>query len=168
MKIKIILPEGAALDKSFTNSLEEASVYPKPSKIETNGKNLIVTWNYDSEKNEKFPLFVVYDNKNFNYFYLIIFLVILIAVIYIVIKKTKKVKIKIKTIKVDNVEEHLKDEEKLIVDIKKKKEGQCEQATLVTLTNMSKASLSRLLDELEKRNVIKKEQKGNKNLIILK
>src|SRR3989344_3670177 len=131
LKIKVILPEGAALDKSFKNNLEEASVYPKPGKIETNGKNLIITWNYDAEKNENFPLFVIYNIKN-------------------------------------NIEEHLKEEEKLIVNILKQKKGECTQATLVTLTSMSKASLSRLLNELEKRNIIEKEQKGNRNLIILK
>ena len=167
LKIRVILPEGAALDKSFKNNLEEASVYPKPGKIETNGKNLIITWNYDAEKNENFPLFVIYNIKNFNYIYLIISLMILIIIISFVIKKNKK--IKIKTIKIkDNIEEHLKEEEKLIVNILKQKKGECTQATLVTLTSMSKASLSRLLNELEKRNIIEKEQKGNRNLIILK
>ncbi len=168
LKIKVILPESAVLEKSFKNRLEEASVYPKPSRIETNGRNLIIAWNHDAGKNENFPLFIIYDIKNFNYIYLIIILMVLIAIIYFATKKNKKIKNKKIKIKNDSIEKHLKEEEKLIVNILKQKKGECTQATLVTLTNMSKASLSRLLNELEKRNIIKKEQKGNKNLIILK
>ena len=55
-----------------------------------------------------------------------------------------------------------KEDEKLIVIILKQKKGSCTQSTLLTLTNMSKASLSRLLQELEQRNIIRKEQQGNK------
>ena len=165
LQIKVILPEGAVLDKPFKNNLEEASIYPEPDKIETNGKNLIITWNYDTNKNEDFPLFITYNEKKFNYIYLIISLIIIVFALFLF--RRKKI-IKIKTVKVDDVEKHLKEEEKIIIDILKQKQGSCTQATLVTLTNMSKASLSRILNELQARNIILKEKKGNKNLITLK
>ena len=165
LTIKITLPEGATLDKQF-NNVKETSVYPNPDDIETNGKNIIIIWNYDSNKDETFPFFIIYNVNEFNYLYLILLVIVIIPLTYFLIKKNKKVRI-IK-IKESNPELHLKEEEKIIVNILKQKQGQCEQATLVTLTNMSKASLSRLLNELESRNILYKEQKGNKNLVILK
>ncbi len=165
--IKVTLPEGATLDKPFTKNLEETSVYPAADDITTNGKNLIITWNYDASTNEKFPLFVIYNESKFNYLYIIIPLIMIALVLSYLFKKRKKI-VKIKKVKVDNIEKHLKEEEKLIVNILKQKQGECTQSTLVTLTNMSKASLSRLLNELESRNIIYKEKKGNKNIIILK
>jgi len=168
LEIKVILPEGATLDKSFSKDLREISAYPTPDDITTNGKNLILTWNYNANANERFPLFIIYNEPRFNYLYIIISLVILILLGYYISKKNKKI-IKTKKVKVrEDIEKYLKEEEKLIVSILKQKQGQCEQATLVTLTNMSKASLSRVLSELEKRNIIFKEKKGNKNLVILK
>ena len=153
------------MDKPFTKNLEETSVYPAADDITTNGKNLIITWNYDASTNEKFPLFVIYNESKFNYLYIIIPLIMIALVLSYLFKKRKKI-VKIKKVKVDNIEKHLKEEEKLIVNILKQKQGECTQSTLVTLTNMSKASLSRLLNELESRNIIYKEKKGNKNIII--
>ncbi len=168
LNIKVNLPEGASLDKSFNNDLKSTSAYPTPDKISTNGKNIIIEWNYNAKKDQKFPLFIIYNIPKSNYFYLILIIILILALTIFLIKKRSKVEIKTVKIKVDNVEEHLKDEEKVIVNILKQKKGECTQSTLVTLTGMSKASLSRLLNELESRNIILKEQKGNKNLIILK
>ena len=61
----------------------------------------------------------------------------------------------------------LSDEEQIIT-ILKNKEGSCEQGTLRVITGFSKATLSRLLSELETRNVIHKEKRGKKNLVFLK
>jgi uncharacterized membrane protein len=63
---------------------------------------------------------------------------------------------------------HLKDDEQQIVRILKKRKGSCEQGTLRVVTGFSKASLSRLISELEARKIIYKEKRGKKNLIFLK
>ena len=165
LKIKVILPEGATLDKSFTQDFKETSIYPKPSKVETNGKNLIITWQYNTRKDENYPLFMIYNTKKFNYIY---FIIIFIILSILILFKFRRKQVKIKKIVKQDITKYLKDEEKLIINILKQKNNECTQATLVTLTNMSKASLSRLLDELEQRNIIYKEKQGNKNLIILK
>ena len=168
LEINIILPEGAVLDKPYTDK-GSSSIYPKPNSLETNGKNMIIIWKDEAKSYDPFSLFIVYNYSRFNY-YILIMLILFIAVIYLIFntRKKKEKKLKNKKIKKDSIEKHLKDEEKLVVSILKKKKGECTQSTLVTLTNMSKASLSRLLQELEQRNIIRKEQKGNKNLIILK
>jgi len=164
--IKVILPEGATLDRLYHND-NQGSVYPKPSKLETNGKNLIIIWENKAESYKEFPMFLVYNYKNFNYLILIVSLLMILVIVYLIFKTVKKRKLKIKKVKVDNIEKHLKENEKLIVSILKQKK-ECSQSTLVTLTNMSKASLSRLLDDLEERNIIIKERYKNKNIIKLK
>ena len=166
LEIKIVLPEGATLDKLYTEK-DSGSVYPKPNKLETNGKNLIIAWNGNAELYKSFSIFLVYNHKTFDYYIFFPALIIILIIAYLIFKTVKKRKLKIKKIKIDNVERHLKDDEKLIFNILKRKK-ECSQATLVTLTNMSKASLSRLLDNLEERNIIVKESKGNKNIVRLK
>ena len=67
-----------------------------------------------------------------------------------------------------DIEKHLKEDEEQIITILRNKEGSCEQGTLRVITGFSKATLSRLLSELEARNVIHKEKRGKKNLVFLK
>jgi len=66
------------------------------------------------------------------------------------------------------VEQYLKEEEKQIVNVLKEREGSCEQGTLRVVTGMPKSSLSRILKELEDRNIIYKEKRGKKNLVFLR
>ncbi|MCX8147335.1 MAG: hypothetical protein N3D84_02615 [Candidatus Woesearchaeota archaeon] len=67
-----------------------------------------------------------------------------------------------------DIDKFLKEDERRIINILRQRDGVCSQATLRVVGNFSKASLSRLLKELEDRNIIKKEQRGKKNLVILK
>ena len=66
------------------------------------------------------------------------------------------------------VDKYLKEDEKIVVNILRQRGGVTSQSTLRIAGNFSKATLSRLLKELEQRNIIKKEQRGKKNLVILK
>ena len=68
----------------------------------------------------------------------------------------------------ENVEKYLKEDEKTVVNILRQRDGICSQSTLRIVGNFSKATLSRLLVELEQRNVIRKEKRGKKNLVILR
>lgn len=67
-----------------------------------------------------------------------------------------------------DVFDHLKEDEKQVIRILNKRDGSCEQATLRLIGDFSKATLSRILMELEERNVIIKEKRGKKNIIHLK
>ncbi len=167
LNIKVILPETAVLDKPITDKVS-SSVYPNPSNIETDGKRIIINFNYDNvNKFSEFPIFIVYKFTSNNLIYILLGMIILILIILFLFKFKKKEKIKVKKIKQD-IDKYLIGDEKLIINALKKKGGKCTQATLVTITGVSKASLSRLLNQLEARNIITKEQLGNKNLIILK
>ncbi len=68
----------------------------------------------------------------------------------------------------DEVEKHLKEEERVIVRLLRQREGRCEQGTLCMISGFSKATLSRLLSELEERGIVYKEKKGKKNIVHLK
>lgn len=63
---------------------------------------------------------------------------------------------------------NLKDDEQQVIRVLMLKEGSCEQGTLRIATDFSKAKLSRILSELEERNIVSKEKRGKKNLIFLK
>lgn len=68
----------------------------------------------------------------------------------------------------DEVEKHLKEDERIIVRLLRQREGQCEQGTLCIVSGFSKATLSRLLTELEERGILRKERQGKKNKVYLR
>ena len=65
-------------------------------------------------------------------------------------------------------EKHLKEEEKQVVNILKQRESQAEQGTLRIVSGLPKSTLSRILKELEERNIIYKEKRGKKNMVFLR
>lgn len=67
-----------------------------------------------------------------------------------------------------DIEKHLKENEKIIINILKQRNGQAEQGTLRVISGFPKASLSRILKELEERKVVYKEKRGKKNIVFLK
>lgn len=150
--IKLYLPQEATLDESF----------PKQTNLETNGKQIILVWKTD----KNIILFVKYNERKKYELFIIPLVVLILILLYFLRKKPKIIK-KTKTITA-KAENYLKDDEKKIISALKKKQGECEQATLRIITDFSKAHLSRLLMELEQRNLIKKIKKGKKNIIRLK
>ncbi len=68
----------------------------------------------------------------------------------------------------DEVEKHLKEDERVIVRILRQREGKCEQGTLCIVSNFSKATLSRLLGELEMRGIVRRDRQGKKNMVYLR
>lgn len=161
---KLTLPLGAILAKSVE---EGTSAYPKPSKIETDGQQITITWvKNNAMEGESMPFFVIYKiDKNTAVYFLTAFIIILVVVLIFVLRFKRTVK---KIIKKTSMEKHLKEDEQQIVNILKKRKGSCEQGTLRVITGFSKASLSRLLKELEDRKIIYKEKRGKKNVIFLR
>lgn len=151
--IKLTLPENAILSKP----LGQGSVFPA-AKISTDGQRIILEW----ETNNALSVFVIFKEKK-NYIWILIPLLLIIFSLVILLKKKPK---EIKKIVKQQVK--LKPDEQKIVDILKKKNGECEQVTLQLITSHPKATLSRILKELEERNIIKKISKGKKNIIVLK
>lgn len=72
-----------------------------------------------------------------------------------------------KSRRLNYVAEHLKEDERQIVEILKRKGGMCMQGTLLTIADFSKSKLSEILSELESRRIISKRKKGRSNVISL-
>ena len=65
------------------------------------------------------------------------------------------------------IENYLKEDERIVINIIKMKNNSCSQATIQVVSNFSKAHLSRILAELTERGVVFKERRGRKNIITL-
>lgn len=159
VKISLTLPQGYALKEPLSEDNTVGSIYPKPEQALTDGENLIFVWGrIDLEEGEELPIYVQYKKPR-NPAEIIPIFVGLVLVILLLKNQPKKTK----------TTKHLKEDEETIVNILRQRDGRmCEQGTLRVITGMPKASLSRLLTELEERRVIYKEKRGKKNLIFLK
>ncbi|MBI5398258.1 hypothetical protein HZB03_02230 [Candidatus Woesearchaeota archaeon] len=192
--VKASLPQNAVLQQSIDKSEESApAVFPKPTKLETNGRIIDVVWeSKDVKEGQDFPFLVRYTfpgERRIKIAYTVVgVLFILVGVLlYFIFDKIKmpaktaqnkkarkkaglekKEKKEKKNHDDFKIEKHLKEDEEQIVTILKQRDGQCEQGTIRVITGFSKAKLSGLLKELEARNVVHKEPRGKKNVVFLK
>jgi uncharacterized membrane protein len=172
LEFRVILPEKAVLTRPLKeDTIVSGSVYPKPSSAVTDGRSLIFTWlREDFEKGREISIFVAYRKERV-YANLAVILVLALAAAlgYAFYANKRRPKVIRQIIKEDLFDLHLKEDEEIIVNVLKKREKkQCEQGTLRIITGFSKATLSRILSELEARKIIKKEKRGKKNIIFLK
>jgi len=164
--VTLTLPEESVLEKPLENGMG-GSIYPKPDKATTDGRSLIFEWQrQDMEKDQELAIFVKYKSKpRLGLLFWSLALIIIGLVMYTFSRKPKVERI---IEKEEAMEIHLKEDEEQIVTILKNREGKCEQGTLRVITGFSKATLSRLLKELEDRKIVYKEKRGKKNLVFLK
>jgi len=174
--VKLTLPEGAMLKKQLSSGdMSSGSIFPKPSVATTDGKSLIFYWKDENVKvGDEFSFFVQIEQRR-NLWWLTFVVVVVGVFLFLIFRKKHRPKIvvgkpltKVVVHKHDMVEKHLKEDEEIIVNVLRLKEGSCEQGTLMVATGFSKATLSRLLKELEDRKVVIKEKRGKKNLVFLK
>jgi len=175
LEIKAVLSEDLKLAKPIDySSLTSNAVFPRPTKIETDGQRLIILWERNNiKKGDSISLLVIFKKRTSNIWIITSAAVIIVVLfsLYYFILKLKRLKVKEvekKVIIKEGIEKHLKEDEAAIIRILKQREGQCEQGTLRVITGFSKAKLSGLLKELEERKIIYKEKRGKKNLIFLK
>lgn len=198
LTVQVKLDENSKLKYKTGEGTITTSVYPQPYALLSNGQNIIVEWERKNvEEGSGFSGFILLKKDisfiNNNKVLILTSLLILLILILIFnmkhkeeirkeLEKNKKRKAKPKkkkTVKKASVRKttqkknldilkHLKSDEKQVVRILKTHEGICEQGTIRTVGDFSKATLSRILSELEERNIISKEKKGKKNIVHLK
>lgn len=162
-KLKVVLPESAALDTP-------TSAYPPPQ-ITSDGINIILDWEKeDLKKGESFPVFVIFKKPSSKWILWIIGAVLVIAIIFFLVKQSIKLKIPEKPAKktkkkVEAKELHLLESESLVMGALNKLGGEAWQKQLQIQTGFSKAKLSRTIRNLEARRLIKKIPLGNTNKI---
>lgn len=190
LDISLILPENAVL-KTKVQDGTSSSIFPNADLIATDGKSIMLKWSFeDISKGNNINFFVRYkEPKTYEVLYILILILFLVLLLYY-FRVSKKSKPQYRVIQVDEAaaeqkpqtnekpeakeeskssfELHLKEAEQQVINVLKLKEGKCEQGTLRIATGFSKATLSRILKELEDRKVVLKEKRGKKNLVFLR
>lgn len=147
--------------------------------------NLPSTYRVSTENNElviigtgeKRPLFIDVDytinspqSQPINAIFFYIFGVILVFVAFLYYKNLNKnnALVKQETKRIPFNKEALSERQLQIVEYLEKHNGKATQAEIQKVTNLPKASLSRNLDTLERKEIIQKERKGMTMLIFFK
>ena len=168
VEIKLILDEGFVF--------EEGKSYPEPSATETDGRNIWLVWNLeDVKKGQDMPVFVVFrdteEEVNTILISALIILIVLLSYLYLSRKKKPPIRTgkKRKAKKEEVIEQYLLRSEKAVInELKNAEKKELWQKQLQIKTGFSKAKLSRVIRNLEARNLIKKIPFGNTNKIKLR
>lgn len=156
----ITLPEGYGLMGQ--------SVSPKPEKILSDGRHVILEWDLNEPippSLREFTIIVLYEQLLIpfwagkeDYIYIAILTVILVSIVFLF----RRLKKKHTNEKIDI----LKEDEQSIIRLILEKDG-IDQREVQRVTDFSKTKVSKILTELEKRGAIRKEQVGRRNKIFL-
>jgi len=172
--INLVLPEGAVLKTGIENG-RSTSIFPDADLITTDGKSIVIEWSSeDIKESDDVNFFVRFRHQKYSFLWVVVVLagvLVFFAAKFVIFANKKVDEIIVdasKTFDSKTFEGHLKQPEEQVVNVLKLKEGACEQGTLRVATGFSKASLSRVLKELEDRKVIYKEKRGKKNLVFLR
>ncbi len=168
IEVEAYLPEGAVV----VNSENFETITPKPTKIgsDEKGRRFKIEWILNEPQLGKTYTFNIYYelraqplmSEKSRIFYIISSLIvvslILLVAIYYFLKKQKEEKV---------INILIEDEKKVLDAIKELGEG-CKQKDVVKYTGFSKAKVSRIVEELKKRNIIEVEKVGKHNKLYLK
>lgn len=164
--------------------VKDELVFPSDYVIESNGEIISITWNLKNITiGQDFAMFVTLEDtkthSNVSYWIFgIVFIIIILGVILLIYQKSRKkekskitrVRQKNKT-KKSNKEDYdylLDTEKRVIEELKKANRNELWQKQIQNITGYSKAKVSRLVRNLESRNLITKIPFGNTNKIRLK
>lgn len=152
------------------NNEDISSIIPEPTYLQSDGKRIIVLWEMKSPKTPtmfrvKYNSLVENNDFNFNIFIpFIIFSILLVVSGILIFNKTFK-----------NKESELKipssllsEDERIICSILRNEGGTIKQKRLSTLTGFSKAKITKILTNLEKKEVIRREPIGRTFVVTLK
>ena len=155
--ITIILKEGYFLDSEH--------IFPKPYEIKTDGRQISVLWRLNNVKQgDSMPIFLaIKTSEQFYNFWIWLITIALIVGVYFAYRHYHKKE------KKTDVDKYLMESEKAILnELKTADRGELWQKQLQLKTNFSKAKLSRLIRNLEQRNLVEKIPFGNTNKVRLR
>jgi uncharacterized membrane protein len=168
VRIRLNLDIGFILDRD--------TIFPDNYEIESDGQTISLVWEIENVKKDSvFAVFVSIVDITSQYEILIIILIIIVlgGGYFYLKRKQPKTKKKSKTSSKEDkqkiIESHLLESEmKIISELKKAKRRELWQKELEKKTEFSKAKLSRVIHNLEERNLITKTPFGNTNKIKLR
>jgi len=161
--IKLILLEG--------NFVDIEKIFPEPFSITTDGKQISLIWNLDNVKQgDDLPIVasIKAESSSLSWLFWILVVLIALSALYLIYDKLIKEKVAKKEEKAP-IESHLIESEKSVLSaLKGADRGEMWQKQLQISTGFSKAKLSRVIRNLESRNLIDKMPFGNTNKVRLK
>lgn len=187
LNLTITLPEGAVLDRPLGSA--DASVFPKPDAVSTNGQALSFHWDFGSvSAQDSFSIMVVYrEPMNAGLIIYAALGLLALGAVALACAYAKKArpkpaeakKPKEKTPEAKTAEEktggrmpgteHLLEDERRIIGLLGHAKGSTlKQSEIMRHVDFSKAKLSRLLRNLEQRGFVESRPYGNTNIIKLK
>ncbi|PIN77329.1 hypothetical protein COV15_02360 [Candidatus Woesearchaeota archaeon CG10_big_fil_rev_8_21_14_0_10_34_12] len=162
LNVKIIFDEGYIVNKN--------DIFPNGFKTETDGRRISILWEFeDIAGDEDVPLFVVFSSvhKGFDNYLVLAVVAVILLTAYFYFRKPKSIGKKNNGKK--EIEEHLLESEKAVLnELKNAEKNELWQKQLQIKTGFSKAKLSRVVRNLEARNIIRKIPLGNTNKIRMK
>ncbi len=171
--LRVSLPEGMGIVSPKLKGISYPSIHPHPQRLYTDGRRIIVEWEYlNLSRKESLDFSVKYEpmyrGKNVQSAFLNMSFLILsfifglslgLAPFFLVLRKRKtNYQPRIFTINKAHKE---------ILDAIKERNGEITQEELSKILNMSKSKISTALTELERAGVIKREQFGKTKMIHL-
>ncbi len=156
--MKLKLPEGALLPRPLKEPLRTSDVIPLPDNTYSDGKSVIFEWRRSDVK--EFSVYVKYlpksaGQRNYGRIILAILAASALLLAFYLWRKREVEKI-----------EYLKEDEQLVIRSIMNEEG-IAQKKIQQLTNFSKAKVSKIISDLESRNVVRKEKFGRRNKLYL-
>ncbi len=156
--MKLRLPEGALLPRPLKEPLRTSDVIPLPDNTYSDGKSVIFEWRRSDIK--EFSAYVKYlpeggGPRNYGKILLAILALAALLLAFYLWKKRAVEKI-----------EYLKEDEQLIIRSIMNEDG-IDQKKIQQLTNFSKAKVSKIISDLDSRNIVRKEKFGRRNKLYL-
>ncbi len=162
VNVNLILKEGYFTDKD--------KIFPLPSSITSDGSQITISWILqDVKQGDDLPIFIAIKSPSSPVSWILWILVIVIVLFIIYFIYDKFIKSKSSKKEKSPIESHLIESEKVILTaLKSADRGEMWQKQLQLKTNFSKAKLSRVIRNLEVRNLVEKIPFGNTNKVRLR
>ncbi len=155
--MKLRLPEGALLPRPLQEPLMTSDVIPLPERVYSDGKSIIFEWRRTGIG--EFSAYTKYipegEGPGYGRFVSAIFAAFVIALAFYLWRKRAEEKI-----------EYLKEGEQFVIRSIMNEDG-IDQKKIQQITSFSKAKVSKIISDLEKRNVVRKEKIGRRNKLYL-
>jgi uncharacterized membrane protein len=149
--------------------VKDNQIFPENYELETNGEIISFVWHYNNIKaGQKLAFFVDLEDTKATSNNRIFLILIILALVFLILFFISRYIVK-RNEKKSNIDKYLLDEEKKVIRILKKADRQeLWQKNIQKSLSLSKAKCSRLIRNLESRDLIEKIPFGNTNKIRLK
>lgn len=155
-KLKIILPENAVVSEK-----RGALILSRPVQISTDGRRIFLEWSQTLNADEDFTAFAQYQTKEATSNKILLIFVTIVMIAFLIGYKSKVFK------KERFIDKSISQDEKTIINIMKK-EKEIMQDSLREKTGWSKTKISKIIRNLEAKELIEKKPYKKTNKLKLK